>query len=203
MKTWLQLAAAAVVLTLGISVFVAWRGVRQEQAQLQEKLKTAQQAVTDANTRQETRQTALQQQLAALQKEQAAVRSPQQVVEDLPAVLPLPKPLLIEETSQNGAAGEAGGKGKPDAPSPKVILPLEDLKPLYDSAVACKECQVQLKAVQANLADEKVKTQALGKERDDAVKAAKGGSVLRRVARAAKWFAIGAAAGAVAAKMTR
>jgi hypothetical protein len=41
------------------------------------------------------------------------------------------------------------------------------------------------------------------KKRDAAIRAAKGGSVLRRIARAAKWFAIGAAAGAVAAKATR
>jgi len=31
----------------------------------------------------------------------------------------------------------------------------------------------------------------------------KGGSVLRRIARAAKWFAIGAAAGVIAAKAAR
>ena len=45
-----------------------------------------------------------------------------------------------------------------------------------------------------------MKSQALGRERDDALRAAKGGSILRRIARAAKRFAIGAAAGAIAAK---
>jgi hypothetical protein len=198
LKSWLQIGAVGIVVVLGVSVVVAWRDVRREQAELQEKLKSAQQAVTDANMREETRQSALQQQLAGLQKKQATVRSPEQVVEELPTVLPLPKPLAIEETPQSDVAGQASGPGKPT-----VILPVEDLKPLYDSAVACKECQAELKAAQANLADEKVKTQALGRERDDALKAAKGGTVLRRVARAAKWFAIGAAAGAVAAKMGR
>jgi hypothetical protein len=53
---------------------------------------------------------------------------------------------------------------------------------------------------QGDLIDEKSKTYALTKERDQALKIARGGSVLRRIARAAKWFAIGAAAGAVAAK---
>jgi hypothetical protein len=53
------------------------------------------------------------------------------------------------------------------------------------------------------LTDEKTKTAALTKERDAAVRAAKGGSVLRRIARAGKWFAIGAAAGAIAAKAAR
>jgi hypothetical protein len=200
----LQIGAVGIVVVLGVSVFVAWQEVRREQAELREKLKSAQEAVTQANTREATRQSALQQQLAVLQKMQATVKSPQQVVDDLPAVLALPKPLVIEEAARTGAEGKSfTAQGKPDAPAPRVILPVEDLKPLYDSAMACKECQAELKAAQANLADEKVKTQALGRERDDALKAAKGGSVLRRVVRAAKWFAIGAAAGALAAKMER
>jgi len=62
------------------------------------------------------------------------------------------------------------------------------------------ERQAKLAAAQGDLTDEKTKTTALTKERDEALKAAKGGSVLRRIARAAKWFAIGAAAGAIAAK---
>src|SRR5690348_9930555 len=41
---------------------------------------------------------------------------------------------------------------------------------------------------------------ALAKERDDAVRIAKGGSALRRITRAAKWFLLGAAAGAVVAR---
>jgi hypothetical protein len=64
----------------------------------------------------------------------------------------------------------------------------------------CKACQTKLTAAQADLTDEKTKTATLTKERNEAVRAAKGGSVLRRVTRAAKWFAIGAAAGAIAAR---
>jgi len=58
-----------------------------------------------------------------------------------------------------------------------------------------------LATAQANLKDEQTKTQALSRERDAALQAARGGSVLRRVVRAAKWFVIGAAAGAVAARL--
>jgi len=57
-----------------------------------------------------------------------------------------------------------------------------------------------LGASQADLADEKLKSQVLSREQEDALRAAKGGSVLRRIGRAAKWFAVGAAAGAIAAK---
>ena len=94
----------------------------------------------------------------------------------------------------------------PDSPSPKpgqtadALLPAADLKPLYDFALDCKACQAKLAAAQSDLNDEKTKTAALTKQRDSAVRTAKGGSALRRIARAAKWFAMGAAAGAIAAK---
>jgi hypothetical protein len=202
-KGWLRLAGATILMLLGLSVYLAWRGTQREQAQLQEKLNSAEQAVRDANAREESRKVELDQQLSELQKQEAKVQKPEQVVKALPDVLPLPKPLVLEETPQSPMPGQPSSKNKLDAPSPTVLLPVEDLKPLYDSAVACKECQAEVKAAQADLADEKVKTQSLGKERDAAVRAAKGGSLLQRVARAAKWFALGAAAGAVAAKLAR
>lgn len=94
----------------------------------------------------------------------------------------------------------------PNNPSPKpghgpdAVLPAADLKPLYDFALDCQACQAKLAAAQSDLNDEKTKTAAMTKERDAAVRTAKGGSVLRRIARAAKWFVLGAAAGAIAAK---
>ena len=199
-RTWLRIAALAIVVALGVSIYQAWRGAQREQAQLQEKVKSAQQVLSEATARQQSRQADLEQQLAQLQQEKATVQNPAQVVKALPDVLPLPKPLVLP-APHSPTTGQASGKDKPDAPSPAVQLPAEDLKPLYDYAVGCKACQEQLATAQANLADEKVKTQALGKERDDALQAAKGGSLLQRVARAAKWFALGAAAGVVAAKM--
>ena len=198
---WLKGASTAIVIVFGASMFVAWRGVRHEQAQLQEKLRSAEQALRDADAREDARKTELDQQLSKLQKTRAAVQTPEQVVKALPAVLALPKPLSIEDGPEVPPTRRATGAGKAEAPSPKVLLPTEDLKPLYDAAVECKACQAELAAAHGNLADEKTKTQALSRERDDALQAARGGSVLRRVARAAKWFAIGAAAGAVAAKI--
>jgi len=87
-----------------------------------------------------------------------------------------------------------------EAPQPKVVIPTEDLKPLYDFALDCKACQAKLAASQGDLTDERTKTAALTKERDEALRAARGGSLIHRIARAAKWFAIGAVAGAIAAK---
>jgi type II secretory pathway pseudopilin PulG len=78
-----------------------------------------------------------------------------------------------------------------------AVIPAEDLKPLYDFALDCKSCQAKLSAAMGNLADEQKKTAALTQERDHAVQIARGGSVRRRIVRAAKWFLLGAAAGAV------
>jgi hypothetical protein len=129
------------------------------------------------------------------------------VVKALPGVLRLPEPIALGSPPNVNTPGTARQPDKPSAPptqeSAKATLPIADLKPLYDAAVACKECQVELAAAQADLKDEKSKTDALSRERDDALRMAKGGSVLRRMARAAKWFLIGAAAGAVTAKLAR
>jgi len=94
--------------------------------------------------------------------------------------------------------------GLAQAPSaPDAKIPAADLKPLYDYVLDCKACQAKLTAAQNDLTDEKTKTATLTKSRDDAVRAAKGGSIWKRTTRALKWFAIGAAAGAIAAKTVR
>jgi ABC-type nickel/cobalt efflux system permease component RcnA len=50
-KSWLQIASVVIVAVLGASVFMAWRGARKEQAKLQEKLNSAEQALRDADAR--------------------------------------------------------------------------------------------------------------------------------------------------------
>ena len=199
-KAWLQIAAMAIVLTLAAGVVVVWHAQQIERAQLQAKLKNAEQALTEANARQASRDAELQQRVAQLEEKKVAVQKPAEVLNALPEVLSLPKPLVMEQPAP-GAASSSNSPVGVDRLNPKVILPAEDLKPLYDAAVECQECQVKLAAVAADLKDEKSKTVTLSRERDDALRVAKGGSVLRRVARAAKWFVIGAAAGAAAAKL--
>jgi hypothetical protein len=210
MGTWIKLAALLIALALAASVLVAWRDARKQQMALQAELKTTQQALAEATGRQATRDAAVNDLVAGLKKKEAAVQKPAQVVAALPDILPLPAPITIapEPPSRNqtpgpGQPASATLPDAPDATEPKVNFPAKDLKPLYDFAADCKACQAKLGTAQADLADEKLKSQALGRERDDALRAAKGGSVLRRIARAAKWFAIGAVAGAVAARATR
>ena len=206
MGTWIKLGAAVVVVVLAAGVFAAWRDARKERAALQAELKTTHQALAEATARQASRDAAVNDLVAGLKKKEAVVQKPAQVLAALPDVLTLPAPILLQPGPtpvQKQAASAGSPERLPDGIPPKVNFPVQDLKPLYDFAVECKACQAKLVGAQADLADEKLKSQALGRERDDALRAAKGGSVLRRVARAAKWFAIGAAAGAIAAKAAR
>lgn len=206
-KHWLQLAAAVIAVLFVVSVVVAWREEIRQQGALKQQLKSAQQALTEAAAREQARDAAAQKQVKALQSQAAKVQSPEDVLKALPGVLPLPEPIEMKSPAGGDAANAPAIAEKPSAPkaqeAAQATIPVVDLKPLYDVAVACKECQVRLAAAQADLKDEKTKTETLGRERDDALQAAKGGSVLRRVARAAEWFVIGAAAGAVAAKLAR
>jgi hypothetical protein len=203
--SWLKGAAALIALVAAASVYFAWRGTQHEQARLKAELQATQKALADADARQQARNVELAQLLARLNEKKATVQNPAQIVTALPDVLPLPTPLTVPaQTANAGLPATPGGSKQPTVtPNPKLQLPAENLKSLYDFAVNCQECQAQLAATQANLKDEQTKTQALSRERDTALQAARGGSVLRRVVRAAKWFVIGAAAGAVAAKLAR
>jgi len=201
-KTWLQLAGVGIALTLAASAAVAWRAVRRERAELQQKLSAAEKELKEAEARQESRRAELDAALAKLEFKKRAVQTPRQVVQSLSTVLPLPEPVALQDEAAAPEQQERAGKGAAlGTLEPKVTLPTADLKPLYDFAVGCQECQTRLQAAEADLKDEQAKTAVLGRERDTALRAARGGSALKRLARAAKWFVIGAAAGAAAAKL--
>ena len=164
--------------------------------------------------------------VAALDAQKRAALTPAQIVSELGRSIPLPEPVTLDQPLKVGEPGrgttyrvpasaanqapdhasQASGD-RPAATSrpaqtlaesetpPHVLIPRTDLKPPYDFTLDCQACKAKLSAAQNDLADEKTKTAALTKERDD-----EGGSAWRRLGRAAKWFLIGAAAGAVVAK---
>ena len=71
-------------------------------------------------------------------------------------------------------------------------IPTSHLKPLFDKIESCEACEAQLAAVQADLADEKIRSESFVKERNEVLVAAKGGNFWHRVRQNAKWLAIGA-----------
>ena len=206
---------------LAIIILSAWEADRRDRAQLAGQLAAAQKTISEATASQHDRDTLLNQTLAQIDAQKQATVTPAQILKALPNIIPLPAPIALQSqpqppaqgtteeaaTNSNGLVNKtAKGNLLPDNPTPKsshpgdTILPAADLKPLYDFALDCKACQAKLQATQSDLHDEKTKTLALTRERDAAIRAAKGGSALRRITRAAKWFVLGAAAGAAISK---
>jgi hypothetical protein len=190
-RYWIRLAELVVAFLLAIAVFFSWRADRRDRSQLESELAGTKQLLAAADARQHDRDAQLAQTLATLAAEKRTIVTPAQIIRELPSQLPLPSPLVLQSAP-----------AIPNSPSPQTnaVIPAEDLKPLYDFAIDCKACQAKLSAAQSDFTDERQKTTALTRERDDALRIARGGSILRRIGRAAKWFLIGAAAGAVAAK---
>jgi hypothetical protein len=202
MRTWLNLLLAAFTLFVAVAFLLEWRSARQDSARLQVQLDQAEQLFQQTVAAQQQRDKQLSLTLAQLNSLKSSVKSQHDILQALPSVLPLPKPV----TAQTGNLGSgAPPMDKPtnlDAPQPPTLtaLPPEDLKPLYDFALDCKACQARLSATTADLADEKTKTQALRRERDAALQVARGGSLRQRIKRSTKWLLLGAVAGAIAAK---
>jgi hypothetical protein len=217
MRLTLERIAAAVFALLAALAAWSWIAAREDRARLGATLAAQQQVITDAQKREDSRAADLRaalDQIAALKR---TVVTPAEVLRALPDALPkLPRPITLNANSPSASSTSANGAGKSpagassssstssasstsDSSLASATIPQADLKPLYDYLQDCRACQVQLTSTQADLADERIKSAALTKERDTAVKAAKGGGFWSRVKHGAKWFAIGAAIGAVAA----
>jgi hypothetical protein len=217
----IRIAAVAIAGGLVLALLAAWRADRRDRAQLAADLATGRQALAQAAARQHDRDAQLLQTLAGLAAEKRAITTPAQIIRDLPRQIALPSPITLKSTNPETDSGkdpcssgpncgpEGLGSKRPgnheasNAAETQAVVPAADLKPLYDFTLDCRACQAKLAAAQADLTDERAKTTILTRERDEAVRAAKGGSILRRIARNAKWLAIGAAAGAIAAKAHR
>jgi hypothetical protein len=221
-RLWFRLAEIVFPLSVAAILFAAWHADHRDRAQLAADLAAAQQTLAQANTRQHDRDAQLLQTLAALAAQKRTILTPAQLIRDLPQQIPLPTPITLqapnsvtnhsnitcssgpkcgpEGLESTNSPSNATGKAASRGPQLEATLPTGDLKPLYDFALDCQACQAKLAASQSDLADERAKTTVLTHERDEAVRTAKGGSLLRRIARNAKWLAIGVIAGAIAAK---
>src|SRR5579864_1873966 len=224
----LRLVELLITATLAIAVLVAWRADRRDRAQLAAELAAAKQTLEQADARQHERDAQLVQTLASLATEKRTVSTPADIVRDLPNQIALPVPITLQSPNSTAASakvtcssglpssGKNPGCGAEGLDSTQftqstgakpsdtnAVIPAEDLKPLYNFTLDCNSCQSKLAAAQGDLADERAKSAVLTRERDAAIRTAKGGSVLRRITRAAKWLAIGAAVGALAAEARR
>jgi hypothetical protein len=176
-RLWIRIAELTFAFLLALAVFSSWRADRRDRSQLESELAATKQLLAAADTRQHDRDAQLAQTLATLAAQKRTVVSPAQIIRELPTQLPLPSPIVLQSAPAS-----------PNSPSPQTdaVIPTEDLEPLYDFTIDCNACQAKLSAAQGNLTDERKKTTALTRERDDALRIARGGSILRRIRRAAK-----------------
>jgi len=222
-RLWFHLIEILLTTALAIIVLTAWRADRRDRAQLAADLAAARQALAQTDTRQHDRDAQLAKTLATLAAGKRTVTTPAQIIRALPNEIPLPVPITLQ--SQNPAtspqkppcssgpvcgpeglestqstSNEASNAAPAADGSTQGVFPTTDLKPLYDFALDCKACQSKLAAAQADLTDERAKAAILTRERNEAVRVAKGGSLLQRITRNAKWLLIGVAVGTIAAK---
>ena len=187
-------AVAGIALLAG-----AWRSARQDSQKLAATLAAQNIALQQASDRETQRDEQLAAKLSAIQSAKRAVRTPQQAAEQIPKILP-PLPLPVSIHIPQLIVPLPPGETQPPA---TVSIPQPDLVPLYDALQDCHASEAQAEALQKDLTDEKARFAALTQERNAAQAAARGGTVLVRLKRAAKWFAIGIAVGAAATAAVR
>jgi hypothetical protein len=203
--TWI---AALSILAIAALTVRSWLEGHDDRIAMKATLDAQQQLIAAADGREQQRQQELKSTLAEIAELKRRAQTPQQIVRELPQYLPLPQPIQLvpaAPTPQKGSeANSEQGSGLSQKPSVNDKLlaqfPAEDLKPLYDFVQDCRACQAQLTAAQNDLADERAKSAALARQRDAAIKAAKGGGFWTRVKRNAKWLAIGVGIGYAASR---
>jgi hypothetical protein len=180
---------------MGVALLAdAWRTARHDSQQLAATLTAQNTLIQQAGDHEKQRDTELAAALATIRSQKRAVQTPQQAVDQLASVLP-PLPLPVSINSPNLSAPLLPG----EIPSTIVHIPQPDLVPLYDDLQDCRASAIKSDALEKNLADEKTRSAALLHERDAANAAVHGGTMLTRLKRAAKWFAIGLVVGAAVA----
>lgn len=199
----------------GVLGFRSWLEARDDRMRLAATLASQSSIIAAAEKREQDRATELAATLKQIEELKRSVQTPQQVVRAIPQYLPpLPEPLetLPPTNGSAPAPNVPSGKafGLPDTParpgevlSPDLRVPAADLKPLFDFVQDCRACQAKLTAALQDAQDERTKSAALARERDAAVKAAKGGSTWTRAMRAAKWLAVGFGVGYLTRAATR
>ncbi|HEX4379312.1 MAG TPA: hypothetical protein VH022_04730, partial [Candidatus Acidoferrum sp.] len=99
-KLILRLGELAVTVILATSLFLAWRAERNDRAKLAAQLAVAQQSLTQATDRQQSRDTDLLHTLANLAAQKRQIQTPEQILQALQQQIPLPQPIVLQPTPQ-------------------------------------------------------------------------------------------------------
>jgi uncharacterized coiled-coil protein SlyX len=180
----IYIPAIVVLIVLAVLIGSAWSAHVKDEARRDAVIHEQEETIADLHEAMDKRQAELKQQLSELEgRKQSVIKVPSSAPQIIREMIPTP----IQQT----AAIE-----KDTLPNaPVAVLTKQNEIDLAQFALSCKECDTRLQAVEADKADQTKQIAALTTERDAAMKAAKGGSVLQRLRRNAKWFVIGGLAG--------
>ncbi len=184
--------AIPAVLLAGFLVFAGYGWLQEHDARVKAETQTGQQQkqIDGLKQQQIDAQNTLSQKLASLEKARQTPATATQLVSDASNLLPgLPVPLQVQTAPKD--------PGLPDAPATQtVVIPAADFKSIRDAQVTCEENTAKLTSCQTLGDESKQQLQLTEQQRDEWKTAANGGSVWHRALGAAKWFAVGAGAGA-------
>ena len=140
----IEIAAFCVALLVATMAVHAWLASRDDQQRLASTLAAQKQLLDAADTRERTRQSALDDTLAQIDKLKRATQTPEEILRDLPKYLSLPQPITLTPATRPNVA--RSGKGIDD-PTRIVIPPF----PIPESATGEKS---KVLASPANLTTE-------------------------------------------------
>ena len=159
LRFWIRTLEPVFLAALALAVFVAWRADRRDRAQLASELAATKQLLAAADARQHDRDAHLAETLSALAAQKRAVKTPEQIVRELPREIGLPSPMVLQSAAANASVPNqtdqqpsANAKLADNAKQAETqaVIPAEDLKPLYDFTIDCKACQAKLTAAKAD-----------------------------------------------------
>ena len=196
----MALAALACAIALG------YIGLEEHDARVRaEATVKASQTVADSAATQQKDLAAAEQQrdaqtaatLAAMEKLVATVKTPQQAASFVASSVPVPQPITVNIP-----------QATPAEPTPPATftVPQADLPAIRDAVATCQECSLKLQSALADSSSKDAQLKAAGEQLSavsnerDAYKKAVNGTFLSRVKTAAKYMALGAAIGALAAR---
>lgn len=186
LRTKLEIIAGAVLFVL-IALFAwQWHEKAVDNAKAEAKAEADRQATSKIDDTLKARDAQYQAQLKDIEaRYQALARmTPTQIVEKVPQYIPqAPEPVKIVTV---------------DSPKPQVgdaIVPKADIQPIAQAILDGQKCKVDLGKCSADLGDWQQKFQLAQDQSAQWQKAAKGGSVIKRVGKIVLYVSIGAAAG--------
>jgi hypothetical protein len=184
--------AVLVVAVLAVAAVVGYEWLQEHDALTKAQATQAveQKTVDAAKADAQTTAAALDARLKVLEAERQQPATAPQIVLDASKLFPsLPQPLQVvtPPPTQTVVAGKTV-----EVPSaPVVQVPQVDFAALQAGAITCQEDDAKLAACTKTAADSAAELKATTAQRDQWQSAAKGGTLLHRLATAGKWFSIG------------